>query len=237
MNTSGLKEAFTYHQNVVETKKSTKTERTVSVQILHATFSTPNSHDEPPSAETATETWQIGGHTVLVTEENGAFNVTVKGPWPDGRTRSKKFTAISREQAFSEAEAFVKKAHEHHEESSATAARTLGLGHAGLSEEQQHVLQMILDGKNVFFTGNAGTGKSYLLRKAVEELNPIEPTSLSQLASPGKSGLLLFPITVHEKCTGDKGECLYGLAAARDTRHIHWRLNRFLAVKFELLLD
>lgn len=35
----------------------------------------------------------------------------------------------------------------------------------GLCEEQRHVLDLVLSGKSVFFTGAAGTGKSFLLKK------------------------------------------------------------------------
>lgn len=41
----------------------------------------------------------------------------------------------------------------------------------GLSEEQRRVLDLVVNGdRNVFFTGNAGTGKSFLLRRIVSEL-------------------------------------------------------------------
>ncbi|XP_072918483.1 ATP-dependent DNA helicase PIF1 [Hemitrygon akajei] len=41
-----------------------------------------------------------------------------------------------------------------------------------LSKEQSHVLAMVLKGKNVFFTGSAGTGKSFLLKRIVGALPP-----------------------------------------------------------------
>ncbi|CAN0226946.1 unnamed protein product, partial [Ectocarpus sp. 8 AP-2014] len=34
-----------------------------------------------------------------------------------------------------------------------------------LCEEQRHVIDLVLKGKSVFFTGAAGTGKSFLLKK------------------------------------------------------------------------
>lgn len=41
-----------------------------------------------------------------------------------------------------------------------------------LNDEQNQVLKACLDGKNTFFTGSAGTGKSFLLRKIVSVLPP-----------------------------------------------------------------
>ncbi|GAX73971.1 hypothetical protein CEUSTIGMA_g1421.t1 [Chlamydomonas eustigma] len=39
-----------------------------------------------------------------------------------------------------------------------------------LCPEQEKVMQLVRDGKNVFFTGNAGTGKTFMLNKIIEEL-------------------------------------------------------------------
>ena len=36
-----------------------------------------------------------------------------------------------------------------------------------LSKEQQRVLGTVLQGSNVFFTGSAGTGKSFLLKRII----------------------------------------------------------------------
>ncbi|XP_013189823.1 ATP-dependent DNA helicase PIF1 [Amyelois transitella] len=41
-----------------------------------------------------------------------------------------------------------------------------------LNPEQQRVLEACVSGKNVFFTGSAGTGKSYLLKRIVAALPP-----------------------------------------------------------------
>jgi ATP-dependent DNA helicase PIF1 len=39
-----------------------------------------------------------------------------------------------------------------------------------LNDKQRAVLDAVLEGRNVFFTGNAGTGKTFLLRRIVEAL-------------------------------------------------------------------
>lgn len=41
-----------------------------------------------------------------------------------------------------------------------------------LNSEQQRILEACLSGKNIFFTGSAGTGKSFLLKRIVAALPP-----------------------------------------------------------------
>lgn len=41
-----------------------------------------------------------------------------------------------------------------------------------LNDEQNEVLRACINGKNVFFTGSAGTGKSFLLKKVISVLPP-----------------------------------------------------------------
>lgn len=41
-----------------------------------------------------------------------------------------------------------------------------------LNDEQNNVLRACINGKNVFFTGSAGTGKSFLLKKVISVLPP-----------------------------------------------------------------
>lgn len=43
---------------------------------------------------------------------------------------------------------------------------------SSLNPEQQRVLEACLSGKNIFFTGSAGTGKSFLLKRIVAALPP-----------------------------------------------------------------
>ncbi|CAH2093009.1 unnamed protein product [Euphydryas editha] len=43
---------------------------------------------------------------------------------------------------------------------------------SSLNAEQQRVLEACLSGKNIFFTGSAGTGKSFLLKRIVSALPP-----------------------------------------------------------------
>ncbi|XP_073214155.1 ATP-dependent DNA helicase PIF1 isoform X3 [Lepidochelys kempii] len=63
-----------------------------------------------------------------------------------------------------------------------------------LSQEQSIVLSAVLTGKNVFFTGSAGTGKSYLLKKIVGSL---PPKSTYATASTGVAACHIGGITLH----------------------------------------
>ncbi|CAH2310452.1 ATP-dependent DNA helicase PIF1 [Pelobates cultripes] len=63
-----------------------------------------------------------------------------------------------------------------------------------LSTEQSLVLNTVLGGKNVFFTGSAGTGKSYLLKRIVGAL---PPKSTYATASTGVAACHIGGTTLH----------------------------------------
>ncbi|KAM8930080.1 ATP-dependent DNA helicase PIF1 [Pelodytes ibericus] len=63
-----------------------------------------------------------------------------------------------------------------------------------LSTEQSLVLNTVLSGKNVFFSGSAGTGKSYLLKRIVGAL---PPKSTYATASTGVAACHIGGITLH----------------------------------------
>uniref|UniRef100_A0A670J067 ATP-dependent DNA helicase PIF1 n=1 Tax=Podarcis muralis TaxID=64176 RepID=A0A670J067_PODMU len=65
---------------------------------------------------------------------------------------------------------------------------------AKLSQEQSMVLNAVLSGKNVFFTGSAGTGKSYLLKKIMASL---PPNSTYATASTGVAACQIGGTTLH----------------------------------------
>ncbi|KAF2896924.1 hypothetical protein ILUMI_09248 [Ignelater luminosus] len=64
-----------------------------------------------------------------------------------------------------------------------------------LTIEQQEVLDACLAGHNVFFTGSAGTGKSFLLRKIISALPPDVTTAT---ASTGVAACHIGGITLHQ---------------------------------------
>ncbi|KAM4641380.1 ATP-dependent DNA helicase PIF1 [Discoglossus pictus] len=63
-----------------------------------------------------------------------------------------------------------------------------------LSTEQSLVLSTVLSGKNIFFTGSAGTGKSYLLKRIVGAL---PPKSTYATASTGVAACHIGGTTLH----------------------------------------
>lgn len=65
-----------------------------------------------------------------------------------------------------------------------------------LSPEQQQVLNMVKTGKNVFFTGSAGTGKSVLLREIIKWCRGQERTT-AVTATTGIASINIGGSTVH----------------------------------------
>lgn len=63
-----------------------------------------------------------------------------------------------------------------------------------LSSEQSHALEILQSGENIFVTGGAGSGKSYLIRHFMSGLNPKE---FPILASTGAAAVLLGGRTFH----------------------------------------
>jgi len=70
-----------------------------------------------------------------------------------------------------------------------------------LSEEQQHVLDLVTEQKSsVFFTGSAGTGKSVLLREIISSLRnkyKREPDRVAVTASTGLAACNVGGVTLH----------------------------------------
>ncbi|GAM89046.1 hypothetical protein ANO11243_070800 [Dothideomycetidae sp. 11243] len=70
-----------------------------------------------------------------------------------------------------------------------------------LSDEQQHVLDLVVESKkSVFFTGSAGTGKSVLLREIIATLRKKhlrEPDRVAVTASTGLAACNIGGVTLH----------------------------------------
>ena len=72
-----------------------------------------------------------------------------------------------------------------------------------LCEEQLKVIDMVQAGENIFFTGSAGTGKTYLLQKIIKTLPP-ETTFVT--ASTGAAACHIGGITLHSFAGIGRGE-------------------------------
>lgn len=70
-----------------------------------------------------------------------------------------------------------------------------------LSDEQQHVLELVIEKKkSVFFTGSAGTGKSVLMREIISSLRKKysrEPDRVAVTASTGLAACNVGGVTLH----------------------------------------
>jgi hypothetical protein len=67
-----------------------------------------------------------------------------------------------------------------------------------LSEEQTAVLELALSGASIFFTGNAGTGKSTLLKEIISAMKEKHgASSLAITASTGAAATLISGTTIH----------------------------------------
>eukprot|EP00033_Pygsuia_biforma_P003605 GCRY01003947.1.p1 GENE.GCRY01003947.1~~GCRY01003947.1.p1 ORF type:complete len:305 (-),score=34.52 GCRY01003947.1:296-1210(-) len=101
-----------------------------------------------------------------------------------------------------------------------------------LSDEQQHILDLIVhERKSVFFTGAAGTGKSFLLKRIVESL-PASSTFVT--ASTGIAAVNIEGTTLHNfvgagLCIGPISELVGKIKKNRLTRK-RWIQCRVLIV-------
>ncbi|KAG5720073.1 hypothetical protein E4T56_gene8823 [Termitomyces sp. T112] len=69
-----------------------------------------------------------------------------------------------------------------------------------LSNEQLQILKLVSDGKNVFYTGSAGTGKSVLLREIIKTLRKEHvrtPDAIAITASTGIAACNIGGVTIH----------------------------------------
>ncbi|CAE6460423.1 unnamed protein product [Rhizoctonia solani] len=66
-----------------------------------------------------------------------------------------------------------------------------------LSDEQKYVLNLVLEGRSVFFTGSAGTGKSVLLRNIIKALRERKAPGVYVTASTGIAATNIQGETLH----------------------------------------
>lgn len=95
-----------------------------------------------------------------------ASRTTPTTPSPPAKKR--RFDQVRSGLSESSKENVAKKAHVEQPNSNSVAVDPM----IKLNDEQNQVLKACLNGKNIFFTGSAGTGKSFLLRKIISVLPP-----------------------------------------------------------------
>lgn len=66
----------------------------------------------------------------------------------------------------------------------------------GLTRDQEKALKACMEGKNVFLTGGGGVGKTYLVKKIVEELRK-KGCEIMLTASTGRAAQLIGGVTCH----------------------------------------
>ncbi|GLV34540.1 Pif1 DNA helicase [Carabus blaptoides fortunei] len=106
-----------------------------------------------------------------------------------------------------------------------------------LNSEQQDVLSACLAGHNVFFTGSAGTGKSYLLKKIISVLPPAVTVAT---ASTGVAACHIGGITLHAFAGVGNGDATlercFQLASKPQCSQI-WRRTRHLIIDEISMVD
>ena len=66
-----------------------------------------------------------------------------------------------------------------------------------LNDDQQRVMDLVMGGSNVFFTGSAGTGKSYLIKRLFTALSKKHGVGVIVTAPTGVAALLIGGSTIH----------------------------------------
>lgn len=94
---------------------------------------------------------------------------------------------------------------------------------ASMTREQRDVCESALAGHSIFFTGGAGTGKSFLLRNLIRAL---EPEGLAVTASTALAASQLGGVTLHKWASVGRGEGDV-VTLARDLRGKREALQRW----------
>lgn len=108
---------------------------------------------------------------------------------------------------------------------------------SSLCEEQLKVINMVKSGENIFFTGSAGTGKTYLLQQIIKTLPP-ESTFVT--ASTGAAACHIGGTTLHSFAGIGTGEASLNQCiamASKDHRAAIWRRCKCLIIDEISMVD
>ncbi|XP_077981577.1 ATP-dependent DNA helicase PIF1-like [Glandiceps talaboti] len=127
--------------------------------------------------------------------------------------------------------------HEENSKIESAPKKFIGSNPIRLSQEQCQVLKAVLAGKNIFFTGSAGTGKSFLLKRIIGAL---PPDATFATASTGVAACHISGITLHQFAGIGSGsqpleQCIE--LASRPARARQWRKCKHLIVDEVSMLD
>ncbi|XP_044252471.1 ATP-dependent DNA helicase PIF1 [Tribolium madens] len=106
-----------------------------------------------------------------------------------------------------------------------------------LDIEQKEVMEACLSGRNVFFTGSAGTGKSYLLKRIIGAL---PPDVTAATASTGVAACHIGGITLHQFAGIGTGEATLERSielASRPGTYTIWRRCKHLIIDEISMVD
>ncbi|KAI4617527.1 hypothetical protein J4E80_005730 [Alternaria sp. BMP 0032] len=108
-----------------------------------------------------------------------------------------------------------------------TATQPLAATEPVLDQDQQRLVELILDGKNVFYTGSAGCGKSTVLRYVVKRLQR-EGKRVDVVAPTGRAALDVNGMTTYLYAgwrVGDFAKPLEELERAARTESVVQRIS------------
>lgn len=115
--------------------------------------------------------------------------------------------------------------------------------YAMLTDEQKHVLDLVLSGQSIFFTGAAGTGKSYLLRRVVENLamrhrkDEVAVTATTGLASFNIEGMTIHRWGGLGLARGSPEQIAKNITANRKDALLRWKRCKVLVIDEISMLD
>lgn len=105
---------------------------------------------------------------------------------------------------------------------------------SSLNAEQQRAIDLILAGRNVFLTGQAGTGKSYVIKQVIEMLTARGGCLVGVTSTTGVSALLVGGTTIHRWAGIKLGELdaqgLYERASKNGFARKNWKQTSLLII-------
>eukprot|EP00834_Sanchytrium_tribonematis_P003663 NODE_150_length_15491_cov_0.365644.p3 type:complete len:573 gc:universal NODE_150_length_15491_cov_0.365644:8864-10582(+) len=106
-----------------------------------------------------------------------------------------------------------------------------------LNSKQSLILNLVNKGESVFYSGHAGTGKSYLLRKIIANLRQTHFTEVGVTSSTGISAVNIGGTTLHSYFKIGTGESPIEDLIARNRKNTNWLHTKALIVDEISMID